>query len=233
MEQMQIKKNIYQKLQECRVDLQALNLKKTGKNTFSNFTYYELADFLPAVNELFLNKGLFSNFSILDSVATLTISNAEEIGEIVEFTSPVADLAIKGANAIQCLGGIHTYLKRYLYLNALEIVENDLFDATSGKDESKPKPQNEPQKASNSARYNPQATNTYTQPNSLKMTDFQRQVISSLPANLKQYACDTLGKNSIDEFNNLEAQQFIDFLVAKKLIELPKELNIIEEEAVL
>lgn len=227
---MEQKKNIYQKLQECRVDLQAMNLKKTGKNTFSNFTYYELADFLPAVNELFLQKGLFSNFSILADVATLTIKNAEDTSEYISFTSPVADLAIKGANAIQCLGGIHTYLKRYLYLNALEIVENDLFDATSGKEESQAKPQNKPQKAPNSARYNPQPTNTQYQANSLKMTDFQRQVISGLPANLKQYACDTLGKNSIDEFNNLEAQQFIDFLVSKKLIKDPvKPLEIIDE----
>lgn len=231
---MEQKKTIFQKLQECRVELQKMNLKKSGKNNFANFSYYELADFLPVVNDLFLNKGLFSLFNLKQDEATLTIINAEEPREReITFTSTVADLAIKGANAIQALGGTHTYLKRYLYMNALEIVEADLFDATSGKDESQAKPQNKPQKASNSARYNPQPTNTQFQPKNQKMTDFQRQVISGLPANLKQYACETLGKNSIDEFNNLEAQQFIDFLVAKKLIELPKELNIIEEEAVI
>lgn len=227
---MEQKKNIYQKLQECRVDLQAMNLKKSGRNTFSNFTYYELADFLPAVNELFLQNGLFSNFSILDGVATLTIMNAEETTERIEFTSPVADLVIKGANAIQALGGTHTYLKRYLYLNALEIVEADLFDATSGKPESQPKPQNKPQKAPYSASYNPQPTNTQYQPKNQKMTDFQRQVISGLPANLKNYACETIGVASIEEFTEVQAQQFIDFLVSKKLIEKPvKPLEIVEE----
>ena len=48
-------KNIYEKLQECRVELQKMNLKKTGENKFAGFKYYELADFLPTVNELFLN----------------------------------------------------------------------------------------------------------------------------------------------------------------------------------
>ena len=42
-------------------------------------------------------------------------------------------MEIKGSNAIQNLGGSNTYLRRYLYLNALEIVENDMYDATSGK----------------------------------------------------------------------------------------------------
>ena len=47
---------------------------------------------------------------------------------------PTASLTLKGCNEIQALGGINTYCRRYLYLNALEIVENDLFDAETGKD---------------------------------------------------------------------------------------------------
>ena len=51
------------------------------------------------------------------------------------FSSPVAEVVIKGSNAIQSLGGANTYMKRYLYLNALEIVESDSFDAVSGKEQ--------------------------------------------------------------------------------------------------
>lgn len=122
---------ITQKLQECRVELQKKQLKKSGKNKFAGFEYFELKDFLPTINEMFAGKKMFSNFSMNGEIAILSIIDTED-GTAVEFTSPIAELELKGCNAIQALGGTHTYLKRYLYLNALEIVECDLFDATSG-----------------------------------------------------------------------------------------------------
>lgn len=127
---------VEQKLQQCRVELQKRGLKRSGKNNYAGFIYFELADFLPVVNEMFASKNLFSNFSMLDTVATLKITDLEDKSEVV-FTTPVAELELKGCNKIQALGGTHTYLKRYLYVNALEIVESDLFDSASGKEEPK------------------------------------------------------------------------------------------------
>ena len=124
--------NIYEKLQNCRVELQKMNLKKTGENKFANFKYYELADFLPTINELFLKHKLSSNFSIENNEAFLTIVNIEKLDEQIIFSSPIAEANIKGCTPVQSLGGVHTYLKRYLYINALEIVENDLFDGKVG-----------------------------------------------------------------------------------------------------
>lgn len=122
---------INEKLQKCRVLLQEMKLKKSGKNKFAGFTYYELADFLPAINKLFYDNKLSSNFSICGNEAKLVIKDFED--ETFEvFSSPIADLELKGCTAIQALGGIHTYMKRYLYLNALEIVENDMLDAQAG-----------------------------------------------------------------------------------------------------
>lgn len=138
--------NIYEKLQNCRVELQKMNLKKTGENKFAGFKYYELADFLPTVNELFLKHKLSSNFSIIDDKAELAIVDLENDNRIV-FTSPIADANIKGCTPVQSLGGVHTYLKRYLYINALEIVENDMFDSKVGDMEvEKSKPMTEQQK---------------------------------------------------------------------------------------
>ena len=125
--------NLYQKIQRCRVELQNCNLKKSGKNKFANFEYYELADFLPKVNELFDKYKLFSQFTLKTEIATLEVFDTEK-GDSVTFSSPVAEVNIKGSNAIQNLGGANTYMKRYLYLNLLEIVESDSFDAVSGKD---------------------------------------------------------------------------------------------------
>ena len=120
--------NIYEKIQACRVELQNMNLKKSGKNKFAGYEYYELTDFLPKINILFEAKKLFSNFSITQNEATLTIINTEDETQTVDFISPIEELELKGCNKIQALGGIHTYLKRYLYVNALEIVENEMFD---------------------------------------------------------------------------------------------------------
>ena len=125
---------IYEKLQKCRVDLQNLKLKKSGKNNYAGFEYFELKDFLPTVNELFAKNKMFSNFSMDSNIAELEIIDCEDKTS-VKFTSPIAELELKGCNKIQALGGTHTYLKRYLYINALEIVEADLFDAVTGKEE--------------------------------------------------------------------------------------------------
>ena len=127
------------KLQECRVELQEMKLKKSGENKFAHFKYFELGDFIPQVNKMFYDKKMFSNFSIMGDIATLTITDAEETNSSQTFSSNIADANVKGCTAIQSLGAVHTYLKRYLYLNALEIVESDILDPNVGKLETKDK----------------------------------------------------------------------------------------------
>lgn len=124
--------NVYEKLQQARVKLQSANLKKSGKNTYSGFTYFELADFIPTVNLIFEELKLCSNFSIMDNMAMLDIINSEEPKEQTKFTMPTTELQLKGCTAIQALGGVNTYCRRYLYLNALEIVEADMLDPQAG-----------------------------------------------------------------------------------------------------
>lgn len=84
---------------------------------------------MPAVNSIFNDLGICSNFSIENGVATLEIMDVEE-DESIKFTSPVVNVDLKVCTAIQGIGAMHTYMKRYLYLNALEIVENDILDAS-------------------------------------------------------------------------------------------------------
>ena len=124
--------NIYEKLQNARVELQDLNLKKSGKNNFAKFNYFELTDFLPEVNKIFNNSKLCTNFSIINEIAVLCIINIEKPDEFVEFKSHIASSDVKGCTPIQSLGAVHTYMKRYLYLNALEIVEADSLDPLVG-----------------------------------------------------------------------------------------------------
>jgi hypothetical protein len=125
-------KNIYGKLSEARIRLQEKNLKKSGRNKFAGFSYYELADFLPEINRIFGDLLVYSIFSIKEKVATLCLINYENPNENVVFESPVVDVELKGCTPIQSVGAVHTYMKRYLYMNALEIVENDALDAQAG-----------------------------------------------------------------------------------------------------
>ena len=132
--------NIYCKLQQARVLLQKKNLKKSGENKFAKFKYYELSDFIPAINEIFADLKICSHFNLLEHTAELTLFNAEKLEEKITFTIPTAECPVKGCTAIQALGGLNTYCRRYLYLNALEIVESDMFDSKAGeiKEEKQP-----------------------------------------------------------------------------------------------
>ena len=126
--------NIYEKLQTARVELQGMSLKKSGYNKFAEFDYFELGDFMPQVNRIFEKLKLFSKFDLLEEKAILTIVDIEKEENTLIFESSKANAEVRAANSIQQLGATHTYLKRYLYLNALEIVENDPINAIIDKD---------------------------------------------------------------------------------------------------
>lgn len=132
-------KNIYQKIQEVRVQLQNMNLKKSGKNTYSNFAYYELGDFLPQLNNLMLSNDIMTAFSIVKTSeveeAVLEVFNSSKPEEMVDFRLPTAEVEIGkkkdgtgGAEPIQNLGGKATYMRRYMMMIAFEIIESDYVD---------------------------------------------------------------------------------------------------------
>lgn len=131
------KLNLFQKLQQARVELQEMNLKKSGHNKFAGFSYYELGDFLPAINIICNNVGLFTAISFEMDYAILKIYDCEDMDKFIEFKSPMKEIEQKGCNSIQSLGSVETYSRRYLYLSAFEIVENDFSDAVLGKDDNK------------------------------------------------------------------------------------------------
>ena len=120
--------NIYEKIQEVKSKLLKANLKKGGVNKFSNFTYYELTDILPTIIELCKEVKLFTAITFTEEFAILKIINSEKTDEIVEYSSPMRQLELKGCNQIQALGGVETYSRRYLYMCAFDITENDMFD---------------------------------------------------------------------------------------------------------
>lgn len=136
--------SIYAKLAQARVKLQKENLKKTGNNR--SFKYFELKDFLPRVNEIFEELKMCAVVRYSSELATLTIYDCEK-DESIEFTSPMVQKALPSGTEIQNLGAIQTYQRRYLYLTALEIVEDDLVDSI-------PPEKTEQKKQESQKRYN-------------------------------------------------------------------------------
>jgi hypothetical protein len=135
---------VFKKLQQARVTLLDANLKKSGKNKFAGFEYFELGDFMPTINKIFLDIGLCGVVHFTSDYAVLTIYDADsEAAESIDFRSPMVFASNPKGQAIQDLGSTHTYLRRYLWLLAMDIVESDTVDALPQKDAPKvdtPKP---------------------------------------------------------------------------------------------
>lgn len=121
---------VFTKLVKARKLLQNKNIKQSGKNDFSKYSYYELKDFLPHINLLFEEIGLCGIVSFTDELATLTIHDIEDSTSVI-FTSPMSSANLKGCHPVQNIGAVETYQRRYLYMTALEIVESDVLDKTT------------------------------------------------------------------------------------------------------
>ena len=138
--------SIWKKIQIVKQKILEANLKKTGENKFSGFKYYELADFTPTIINLCNEVGLFTKFTFNNEMATLEIINSDKSEQKEIYTSPMRELQLKGCNDIQALGGVETYSRRYLYMSAFDIIENDMFDSITGKDEKTVKDKTQTQK---------------------------------------------------------------------------------------
>jgi hypothetical protein len=121
---------VHKKLMEARMLLQQAPLKKSGHNKFAGYSYFELGDFLPTINQIFARVGLCGVVSFDKELATLTITDYDDNTEI-KLTSPMAEANLKGCHPIQNLGAVETYTRRYLWVSAMEIVEHDALDSSA------------------------------------------------------------------------------------------------------
>ena len=122
--------SVYKKLMDARIQLQGKALSKSGNNKFAGYKYFELGDFLPAIQEIFSGIGLCGVVSYGKEDATLTIIDIENPADRIVVGSPMSSAALKGAHEIQNLGAVQSYLRRYLWMTAMEIVEHDAIDAS-------------------------------------------------------------------------------------------------------
>lgn len=130
--------NVYSKLAQARLMLKQKGLKPTGVNAFSHYNYFELADFIPEITKIEAELGIVSIVSFGCDLAVLKMVNVDAPEELIEFYSPMSTATLKGCHEVQNLGAVETYIRRYLYNIAYEIVESDALDGQDNKTE-KPK----------------------------------------------------------------------------------------------
>jgi len=137
---------VYRKLQAARHELVNSGIKKTGHNKFGGWYYYELGDFIPTVHKIFDAVGLCGVVTF-GEMAMLTVYDTDD-GSSVQFFSPIVYAENSKGQAIQVLGSTHTYLRRYLWLLAMEITESDQIDSQQQEEKpvkiEKPKPAAKP-----------------------------------------------------------------------------------------
>jgi hypothetical protein len=126
--------NVYQRLSLAREKFHALKLTKTGHNKFAGYYYFELGDFLIPALRVFREAGLCSHVTFDKDVATMVIRCDDKPEDWFNIESPMGSAALKGCHEVQNIGAVETYQRRYLWVAALEIVEHDALDATTGKD---------------------------------------------------------------------------------------------------
>ena len=122
--------SVYKKLIVARAKLRAKVLKKSGHNKFAGYNYFELGDFIVPALEIFKDVGLSSVISFGVDAAHMEIVNTDKPEERILITTPMSTAALKGCHEVQNLGAVQTYLRRYLWVAALEIVEHDALDSS-------------------------------------------------------------------------------------------------------
>ena len=156
MEEQVMPKTLYGKLKQIKVELRKVINTKSGYNTHSKFKYYQLEDFLPQVLEAFSRYNIYNEYSIdtdLEIVeertdfdeetnktyktvtkrpveyAYLYLKNLDNEDDEMVYRLKTAEASVYGAAAIQNLGAKITYMKRYVYMSLLDIVEPDAVDS--------------------------------------------------------------------------------------------------------
>ena len=127
--------NVYQKLIRARALFLNADPKKSGKNMQLAFKYFELDDIVPIATKIFEEVGLISLVSFENDYAKMAIVNTDDGNDAVVFLAPfkpidpiVSNAGKQVTNEMQALGSSITYMRRYLYMIALDICEPDGID---------------------------------------------------------------------------------------------------------
>lgn len=130
--------NIYKKIATIKKELTELGLKQSGKNDYSDFTYFEKGDFMPSLLLLQEKYGVDDTIKIsrIKDQCLLILTNTDDSNDFKEIEIPYeeAQMLAKGGapsktDNIQRLGATISYLTRYLYLIGYNLTDKDMVEA--------------------------------------------------------------------------------------------------------
>ena len=137
--------NVYQRLLTARAKFLEHGVSKSGKHMELRYKYFELDDIVPIAIGIFTEVGLVPLVSFTDEQAIMTMVNTDNPDETIQFSCPMRyPSENKMVNPVQALGAAQTYLRRYLYMIALDICEPDTIEPTTEKDDNAPAPKAPP-----------------------------------------------------------------------------------------
>lgn len=137
--------NVYQRLLTARAKFLEHGVSKSGKHMELRYKYFELDDIVPIAIGIFTEVGLVPLVSFTDEQAIMTMVNTDNPDETIQFSCPMRyPSENKMVNPVQALGSAQTYLRRYLYMIALDICEPDTIEPTTEKEDNAPAPKAPP-----------------------------------------------------------------------------------------
>ena len=138
-----VKKSIHAKLIDARNEFHSSSIVKTGYNSFSKYNFFELSDFLVPAMQILASHDLLPVISFQEELATMTVYDAVN-GESIVITSPMSTATLKACQPVQSMGACQTFVRRYLYVTLMEIVEHDVLEESAGKPDNKKQQKSEP-----------------------------------------------------------------------------------------
>jgi len=191
--------NLNESIIKIRVKLQNSKIKKSGKNKFAGFEYYELGDFLPKLNELMLEENINDLFTIENDEVKLILMKGEEKQEYKMpfriFETPLTKDGKQSMQDIQYLGALNTYYKRYLYLNAFGITDGEVIDSMNSEEIKKPIKQ---------------------ETKEILITEKQIELIKELDQERVKKALEYFEKENIEDLTLVQASQLIAKIKGEK-----------------
>ena len=228
-------KTLNEKLETIKLGLRKVINTKSGYNTHSKFKYYQLEDFLPQVLELFARYHIYNEYfidtelEVMEETIEYDEENNKEYKKVVKrpveyaylylqdldntddemvYRLKTAEASVYGAAAIQNLGAKITYMKRYIYMSLLDIVEPDAVDAAPQGNAPQPVQQVAPQPPVN---YTTNVAEMHKAPKPVTMP--QEQVVTN-----NVTIEPTTGATSVEEPMTLETKTLIaQMLISKNL----------------
>lgn len=163
MEKKESKLTIHGRMAKIKKELSNKKIPKSGHNKFAGFKYHELNDFIQVINELNDEHGVNDVILIdeLNGVCSITLFNVDNSEDSYTIKTPFREAEMLGkggaksnVDAVQRIGSTITYNRRYLYMTAYNIQENDGVDASEPNGSNTPPKQPQVKKALTEERFN-------------------------------------------------------------------------------